>query len=121
MKLIISESKLKNLVDRVVGYDLSNHIEIITSYYNLDYSGRFIFSDGKEEFNWLQNHYGPMFRFFDIDGRNFLTQKQGSEWWIVEEGVGSIEYDEFLNLLGINMLGIGLGTIIDNFWIENED
>ena len=61
MKILITESKFKNMVNKFIGYDLSDHIEIITSWYELDSSGQRLFVDGKREFNWLLNHYGPMY------------------------------------------------------------
>ena len=51
MKIIITENRLKELVEKILGYDLTKNIEIITSWYELDSGGQRLFTDGKEEFN----------------------------------------------------------------------
>jgi hypothetical protein len=117
MKLIITESKMKNLITKMVGYDLSDRIEMITSWYELDSGGQRLFSDGKEEFNWLLNHYGPMF-LFNVNGDDYYVQPQGKEYdalvLSVKQNRKINEYD-FLKILGIEMLGVKLDKIIDEF------
>ena len=118
MKIIITENKFKSMVTKMIGYDLSNRIEMITSWENLTGSEkRNVFSDRKDIFNHYQNIYGPMFIFSNFKGHNYLVQNQkGQLWLIVDTSNGrEIDYYEFLQMLNIDMLGISLNKIIDNF------
>jgi hypothetical protein len=117
MKIIITENKLKGLINKMIGYNLSDHIEIITSWYELDSKGQNLFSDGKEEFNWLLNHYGPMY-LFKINENDYYVQPQGKEYGALVLSVvhnRTLDEFDFLRILGIDMLGIGLNKIIDEF------
>jgi hypothetical protein len=129
MKLIITESKLKEFITKMIGYDLSDRIEMITNWVELSASGRKVFNDNRETFRFYLNHYGPFFKF-DVgvglypDSRlrdTYYVQDQGKEngWFISGAGwpVKMDEY-EFLKLLGIESLGIGLNTIIDQYFVE---
>jgi hypothetical protein len=117
MIVIITESRLKGLVNNLLGYNLSDKIELITSWYELDSGGRRLFSDGKEEFNWLLNYYGPMF-LFNVNGDDYYVQPQGKEYGALVLSVRQnrkISEDKFLKILGIDSLGIGMNEIINNF------
>jgi len=117
MKIIITENRLKELIYKILGYDLSENIEMVTSWYELDSKGQYLFSDGKEEFNWLLNHYGPMY-LFNINGNDYYVQPQGKEYGTLVLSVSHNrkldEYD-FLKILGIDVLGIKLDKIINEF------
>jgi hypothetical protein len=120
MKIIITENRLKDLVYKIVGYNLSDHIEIITSWYELDSGGQYLFSDGKQEFNWLLNHYGPMF-LFNVNGDNYYVQPQGKKYGTLvlsEKKNRKIDEDDFLKILGLDILGISLNKLIDEFVVE---
>lgn len=117
MKIIITENRLEKLINTTIGYNLSDHIEMITSWYELDSGGQRLFSDGKQEFNWLLNHYGPMF-LFDVNGDDYYVQPQGEEYGTLVLSVkknNKIKESDFLRILGINMLGISLNDIINYF------
>ena len=117
MKIIITKNRLKELVEKILGYDLTENIETITSWYELDSSGQRLFSDGKEEFNWLLNHYGPMF-LFNVNGDNYYVQPQGKEYGTLvlsDKKNRKIDEYDFLKILGIDVLGIKLAKIIDEF------
>jgi len=120
MKLIISENKFKSMVTKLIGFDLSDRIEMITSWLELDYYGRQVFNDNRDSFRFYANHYGPFFKFEVGSGNtsDYYVQYQGKEngWFISGQGwpVKMDEYD-FLKILGIDMLGIGLNKIIDEF------
>jgi len=117
MKLIVTESKFKSMVNKLIGYDLSDRIEMITSWYDLDSSEKYaVFGDDKQMFVHYLNHYGPMYRFFTKKG-DFLVQNQkGQLWFIANTSNGyEMDYYDFLKILGFESLGISLRTIIDEF------
>ena len=117
MKFIITENKIKDLITKEVGYDLSDRIEMITSWLELSPKGQYLFSDGREEFRWLLNNFGPMY-LFHIDGNNYYVQPQSKEYGVLvlsEKQNRKIDESDFLNILGIKHLGIGLDYIINNF------
>ena len=118
MKIIITESKFKSMVTKMVGYDLSNRIEMVTSWENLTGTEkRIVFGDNKAVFFHYQNHYGPMFIFSNIHGHNYLVQNQeGQIWFIVNTSTGyEIDYYDFLGKLNLDSTGISLRKIIDEF------
>ena len=121
MKIIISENKFKSMVTKMVGYNLSNRIEMITSWENLTGTEkRIIFGDnktGRTIFVTYLNNYGPMFLFSNIHGHNYLAQNQeGQIWFIVDTSTGyEIDYYDFLGLLNLDSTGISLRKIIDEF------
>jgi hypothetical protein len=118
MKIIITESKFKSMVTKMVGYDLSHRIEMITSWENLTGSEKHnVFGDNKSIFVQYQNHYGPMYIFSNFKGHNYLAQNQkGKLWFIVDTSTGyEIDYYDFLQMLNLDMTGISLRKIIDEF------
>ena len=117
MKIIITESKFKSMVTKMVGYDLSDRIEMITNWEELDSSEKYaVFSDRKDVFVHYLNHYGPMYRFF-TNKDNYLVQNQkGRLWFIADTSNGyEIDYYDFLQMLNLDMLGVSLRKIIDEF------
>jgi len=118
MKIIISENKFKSMVTKLIGYDLSNRIEMITSWENLTGSEKNnVFGGDKKFVNMYLNKYGPMYIFSNFKGHNYLVQNQeGQTWFIVDTSTGyEIDYYDFLSILKIDMLGISLRKIIDEF------
>jgi hypothetical protein len=124
MRIIITESKLKNLINNILGYDLSDRIKMITNWMELSYAGRAMFRDNRETFRFYLNHFGPFFEFSvgsNEHSDKYYVQYRGkvSGWMIFKEGDDRMldEYD-FLSLLGISSLGVKLNKIIDEFVIE---
>jgi hypothetical protein len=121
MKIRISENKFKSMVTKMVGYNLSDRIEMVTSWEDLTGTEkRIIFGDnktGRTIFVTYLNNYGPMFSFSNIHGHNYLAQNQeGQIWFIVDTSTGyEIDYYDFLSKLNLDMLGISLRKIIDEF------
>ena len=82
MKIIITENKFKDLITKMVGYDLSDRIEMITSWAELTNGGHFAFGRDREKFNRDLNHYGPFFMISVGPGRyhdRYYVQYQGKE------------------------------------------
>ena len=122
MKILITESKLKGFITKMIGYDLSDRIEMITSWSELTNGGHFAFGRDREKFNRDLNHYGPFFMISVGPGRyhdRYYVQYQGKEngWLIRGESTLNSKLDEydFLSLLGIESLGLGMNKIIDEF------
>jgi hypothetical protein len=118
MKIIITENKFKNMVTKIIGYDLSNRIEMITSWENLTGSEKNnVFGGDKKFVNMYLNKYGPMYIFSNFKGHNYLVQNQeGQIWFIVNTSTGyEIDYYDFLGKLNLDSTGISLRKIIDEF------
>ena len=106
------------MVTKMVGYNLSNHIEMITSWEDLTGTEKYnVFGNNKTIFVTYLNNYGPMFLFSNIHGDNYLAQNQkGQLWFIVDTSTNyEIDYYDFLSKLNLDMLGISLRKIIDEF------
>ena len=117
MKFVITENKIKDLITKEVGYDLSDRIEIITNWIELGPKGQHLFSDGRDEFRWLLNNFGPMY-LFHIDGNNYYVQPQNKEYGVLvisEKQNRKINEYDFLKILGLDILGVSLHKLIDEF------
>ncbi len=118
MKILIKEGIVKKMVNRVLGYDLTDHIEMITSWEELDESvKRNIFSYYTGGFNWALNNYGPMY-CFNIGDTKFLVQNRPDRWYIRSDNDDlplNIKDEELLNYIGVGFMGVKLQQIIDEF------
>jgi hypothetical protein len=116
MKILIKEGIVKKMVNRVLGYDLSDHIEMITNWEELDESFKNV-GLTKGGFNWYLNNYGPMF-CFNIADVKFLAQNRQGEWTIYSDDDDyslNTSEDELLELIGIGFMGVTLQQVIDEF------
>ena len=111
------------MINSTLGYDLSVMIEMITSFWESDIVIRRMFHN-KDLFNDLLNHWGPMYWIRTPNNGKWLAQqRKGGEWFIYKDGYNDVygqridEY-ELLTYMGIDMFGIPLATIIDNFVVE---
>ena len=117
MKILIKEGVVKKMVNRVLGYDLSDKIEMVTNWIELGSRGQGMFSGGREEVRWLLNHFGPMY-LFEIKDNSYLAQYQGSEdGWIIwsNKTFRKLSEDEFLDAIGIGFMGVTLQQVMDEF------
>ena len=118
MKILIKEGIVKKMVNRVLGYDLTDRIEMITSWEELDESLKNnVFTINKSTFNWTLNNYGPMF-CFNIGDTKFLVQNRPDGWYIRSDNDNlplNIEDEELLNYIGVGFMGVKLQQIIDEF------
>ena len=118
MKILIKEGIVKKMVNRVLGYDLSDHIEMVTNWIELGSRGQGMFSGGREEVRWLLNHFGPMYLFQIINDTSYLVQYQGSEdGWVIRSNktFRKLSEDEFLDAIGIGFMGVTLQQVMDEF------
>ena len=118
MKILIKEGVVKKMVIRVLGYDLSDHIDMITTWDELDYDGQQAFGEDRDmAFRWLLNYFGPMY-LFQIKDNSYLAQYQGREdGWVIwyNKSYNNLTEDEFLDKLGIGFMGVKLQQVIDEF------
>lgn len=113
------------MVNSTLGYDLSDKIKMITSFWDADVVTRRMFNN-KQHFNKLLNNWGPMFLIKTPDkGKWLAQQREGREWFIYKEGhnmnseyLYKIDDHQLLSYMGLGMFGVPLGTIIDNFVVE---
>jgi hypothetical protein len=119
MKIIITENRLTNLINKTLGYDLSDKIVRITNFRECLLYSCYRFESIGGFNNVLE--WGSMYCFFTPKHGNWLVQKRdGGEWFIGQKkyvDTNRIRIDEFtlLSYMGISMFGIPLDVIIDNF------
>jgi hypothetical protein len=118
MKILIKEGIVKKMVNRVLGFDLTDHIEMITTWDELDYDGQKAFGEDRDAaFRWLVDTDGPMY-LFQIKDNSYLAQYDGGEnsWTIwYNKSYNNLTEDEFLDKLGIGFMGVKLQQVIDEF------
>ena len=107
-----------NMVNNTLGYDLSDTIDMVTDYWEADVLIRRMF-ENKTTFTELLNNWGPMFWISTPDnGRWLAQQREGRKWFIFKGGWTrrwGIDEHQLLSYMGIDMFGVPLDTIIDNF------
>ena len=117
MKILIKEGIVKKMVNRVLGYDLSDHIDMITNWEQTNTWTKMIFNQNYKGFNLYLNVYGPMY-FFDVNDYNFITQFRDGRWKTIAGKGGTyrdITEDEFLDKLGIGFMGVKLQQVMNEF------
>ena len=120
MKVIITESKLNNIINSTLGYNLSDKIDMISSFWDADITVRSMIG-GKERFNKLLNLWGPMYWIKTPNNGEWLAQqRENREWTIRSPYLEIIDESELLSYMGLNVFGIPLNTIINNFVIEED-
>jgi hypothetical protein len=111
MKILLKESKLKNLLKDRFGLDLTGKITDVYEYSQIDEEFWNSMSPGffKEQIKI----YGPVF-LIDLGKKKYVLFKRRGEWFILENG-GSYEfYDyEFKEILGIEGIPISIDELID--------
>ena len=126
MKIIITETQLKNIVETYdnaknflkdnFGIDFSGRIQQITSTHDVPTS----FDDGiaPSTINMYLNYWGPMY-LFELDGVKYLYQDRGDfEMFIDEEGYDYVD-NEIPEQLGIAEMGFTFSDIV-NMYFEEE-
>ena len=124
MKIIITENKLVKMIDTLLGDKSSIYIHTIKDFWGANILIRTMFPS-KEKFDELVNEWGPFHWVQTKENGKWLAQKRGDEWFIYKGGSGyndqygqRIDEQQLLSYMGVDMLGISLDVIIDNFSYE---
>lgn len=129
MKYLIKESQYVYLLENLeknkkfltnhMGIDFTGKIKKITKAFDIPYN---FFRKGgislKEAMAYL-NAFGPMY-FFELGDYEYLYQNRGNKDWFVD-GYGHVYVkDQFLERLGLDVLGLRFSNIIDLYFNEGE-
>jgi hypothetical protein len=132
MKIIITESQYRNLlestdnesmdknkklINNIVGFDFSGRIEQITSTH--DIANWIDECVGWESIRRRLNNFGPMYTF-ELDGVKYLYQDRGKFELFMDDDCNDYFNDEIHERLGINLLGLKFSDIINMYFEEEE-
>jgi len=120
MKILISESDLRNLLVNRLGIDLTGEVEMITSNHHVPQVFQEIISNDILITGWM-NDYGPMFIIHTPD-KSYLYQKQrrNRPYLLVGSDGKAYEEEDLFNKLGIPPIGLNLDDIVNTFGEEEE-
>jgi len=114
-----STDKNKKFLTNHMGIDFTGKLKKITSAYKVPYN---FYRNGGVSLNHIMSYlksFGPMY-FFELGDYEYLYQDRGNkDWFIDERGVKYIK-DEFLERLGLDVLGLRFSDIIDMYFNEGE-
>jgi hypothetical protein len=119
MKVLITESKMKDIIKSNFGIDLTDKIHMVTNKWELPFEFDKFIND--RILNNYLNKYGPMY-VFDTPSEKFLAQDRGEingGWYIVDTTDEWYSELEILQLLGLQYLGMSLGDLI-NLYMEES-
>ena len=116
MKVIIKESKMKDIIKSNFGLDLTDKIRMVTNRWELPFEFDFI---TPRELNSYLNTFGPMY-VLEIGKKLYLTQNQGSNfgWFVVDSNDRMISEYDFMKFLGIEYLGMSMDGLINLYFEE---
>jgi hypothetical protein len=124
MKIIITENKLVKMINTLLGDDSLIYIHTIKDFYDANILIRTMFPS-KAKFDELVDEWGPFHWVRTKENGKWLAQKRDGEWFIYKGGSGyndqygqRIDETQLLSYMGVDMLGIYLDVIIDNFSYE---
>lgn len=128
MKYEVNKDRLKSFIKKRLGVDLTGDITMITS--SQDIPGKFIGFITHSNFRTMMNRFGPMFLVKGKDSE-YLTQERSDvekgSWFILSDNdpdfIQSFQRkgNFLLKELGLDVLGIDLGTIIDLYVTDEEN
>jgi len=110
MKILLKESKLKNLLKDRFGLDLTGKISMITSQYQLPTSFDSIISP--TELNRILNYRGPCYLLKIGRNEYLLTPMENKDWLIITDNEWLRPF-EFMRELGIEGIPISIDKLID--------
>lgn len=118
MKLIITESQLKNIIKSNFGLDLTGKIRMVTNKWELPFEFDTVI--GERMLNHHLNKFGPMF-VFDTKKGLFLAQDRGKQydgWNIADKFDFGLSELDFMKILGIEYLGLSIDDLINEYFDE---
>jgi len=117
MKFLITESKLKQFIQKKFGVDLTGRIKMIRDYNDLpDFFRVFI---PKENIIFFIDKYGPMYVIIG-DSETYLYQNQDGNIIIANSLDYTVDYYELMEDLGIEYgMGLSIDDLIDTYVKEN--
>jgi hypothetical protein len=117
--LLENSEKKKKFLTNHMGIDFTGKFKKITKAFDIPYN---FFRKGgislKEAMSYL-NAFGPMY-FFELGDREYLYQDRGNKDWFIDEYGHVYIKDEFLERLGIDVLGLRFSDIINTYFNEGE-
>lgn len=123
MKYIIQESRLKNLVVDKIGLDLTNKISIITHPNELPihWDNNFF---SPQQMNRILNNRGPLY-LVEYGKKEYLViprdaEKEGKGWWVLDQYGDLFHEYKFMQILGVDIIGLGFDQLLNIFFDENE-
>jgi hypothetical protein len=129
MKYLIKESQYVYLLENLeknkkfltnhMGIDFTGKIEKITKAFDVPYK---FFRKGGISLSramWYLNDFGPMY-FFELGDYEYLYQDRGGKDWFIDEYGHVYDKDEFLERLGLDVLGLRFSDIIRMYFNEEE-
>jgi len=117
MKFLITESKLKQFIQKKFGVDLTNRIMRIEDYDSLPDSFKLLYTPGI--FSFYLDKYGPMY-IFGGNSDTYLYQNQNYREFIVNDYDDTISHSELIEDLGIPYgMGLSIGDLIDTYVKED--
>jgi len=117
MKILISESDLRNLLVNRLGIDLTGKVKVLTSVYHVPTVFDFYMNSHMTRV-WM-NNYGPMY-LIKLPDETLIYQKQGKirDEILVNSDGESYEEQEILDKLGVPPIGLTLTDIVNTFGEE---
>ena len=115
MKYIITESRLKEMLRKIAGVDLTGKVDIVTSTYDLPMEFDNVMTP--TVLRAYLNQFGPM---FIIRGpkRTFLYQNQSGRIVIADSNDRTYSENSIMNQLGISSMGLSVDDIIKTYYEE---
>ena len=114
-----STDKNKKFLTNHMGIDFTGKIKQITSAYKVPYN---FYRNGGISLNHAMsylNNFGPMY-FFELGDYEYLYQDRGDKDWFIDEYGHLYIKDEFLERLGIDVLGLRFSDIVNMYFNEEE-
>jgi hypothetical protein len=113
-----STDKNKKFLTNHMGIDFTGKIEKVKSFYDIPYNFYKGFSTMSEVTSYLKR-FGPMY-FFELGDYEYLYQDRGNKDWFIDEYGHVYDKDEFLERLGLDVLGLRFSDIIDLYFKEED-
>lgn len=116
MKIIITESQLKDFIKKQFNVDLSNKIDIVTNKWELPMEFDRIITP--QVLNSYLNKFGPMF-VITTRKNMYLVQNRGkNKVMIVNQNESEVSDFDVMKELGIEQLGLTVNDLIDEYFQE---